>query len=417
MVRIKAFHGIRPQNELAPLVASPPYDVIDSAEARLLVRDDPYSFLHVIKSEVDLPEDTDPYDPSVYRKASENLKQFREKYLLQDRKPSMYIYRQIMHGRSQTGLISVQHIDDYLEGKVKIHELTREEKEKDRITHIDTVNANTGPVFLTYPQDRLIDALIAQAIIAAPEYDFFSPDGVQHILWHIDDPKIMKGLKKAFSHVDHVYVADGHHRSKASAMVGKMRREANPQHTGKEEYNWYLTVLFPSDQLNIIDYNRVVKDLNGYSPEAFLTKIADAYTVEKKCCRFSAKPGKQQEMAMYTDHTWYRLTLRGGMADTEDPVASMDSALLTEHILTPVLGIKDLRKDDRIDFVGGKRGLEELERRVDSGEMAAAFALCPISIRQLMDIADSNALMPPKTTWFEPKLQSGLVIHSLEDEA
>ncbi len=416
MVRIKAFHGIRPQRELASRIASPPYDVIDSAEARLLVKDNPFSFLHVIKSEVDLHEDVDEYDAAVYQKASENLKQFREKYLIRDTEPSVYVYRQIMNGRSQTGLITVQHIDDYLDGKVKIHELTREQKEKDRITHIDTVNANTGPVFFTYPQDRLIDALVAQAIIGEPDYNFFSPDGEKHILWHIDDPKIIEGLTDAFSHVEYVYVADGHHRTKASAMVGKARRDKNPEHTGREGYNWFMSVLFPSDQLSIIDYNRVIKDLNGLSEKAFITEIEKAYNIEKKCCRFSAKPAKQHEMAMYLRGHWYRLTLKENIADSNDPVESMDSALLTRHILTPVLGIEDLRKDSRIDFVGGKRGLQELERRVDSGEMAAAFALYPITIGQLMDIADSNALMPPKTTWFEPKLQSGLVIHSLEDE-
>ena len=416
MVRIKAFHGIRPRRSLASQVASPPYDVVDSAEARLLVENDPYSFLHVVKSEVDLPEDTDPYDAQVYRKAAENLKHFREKYLIRDPEPSMYVYRQILHGRSQTGLITVQHIDDYLDGKVKIHELTREDKERDRITHIDTVNAHTGPVFFTYPEDRLIDALIAQAVIGEPEYDFQSADGVRHILWHIDDKDIIGGLREAFAQVEQVYVADGHHRSKASAMVGKMRREKDARPSAEKEYNWFLAVLFPADQLHIIDYNRVVRDLNGLSAERFIAEIKKAYKVEKKCCQYSAKPQAQHEMAMYLDGDWYKLSLKENIADPADPVESMDSALLTRHILTPVLGIENLRKDERVDFVGGKRGLEELRRRVDSGEMRAAFALYPITIRQLMEIADSNALMPPKTTWFEPKLQSGLVIHSLEDK-
>ena len=417
MVRIKSFQGIRPRKDLASKIASPPYDVIDSAEARLLVEDNPYSFLRIVKSEVDLPENTDLYDNAVYQKAADNLKAFRENWLIQDSEPSMYIYRQIMDGRSQTGLIAVQHIDDYLEGKVKIHELTREDKEKDRIKHIDVVNAHTGPVFYTYPADRLIDALIAQAIISEPDYDYVSSDNVQHTLWPIKNPEIISSLVDAFSRTENVYVADGHHRSKASAMVGKMRREANPNHTGNEEYNWYLAVFFPANQLKIIDYNRVIKDLNGLSADAFISRIENTYTVKKMCCQSSAKPTKQHEMGLYLNHNWYRLSLKENMDVISDPVESMDSNLLTKHILTPILGIEDLRKDKRIDFVGGKRGLEELQRRVDSGEMAAAFALYPITIQQLIDVADSNALMPPKTTWFEPKLQSGLFIHSLEDKA
>ncbi|MCF7832061.1 MAG: DUF1015 family protein [Candidatus Marinimicrobia bacterium] len=416
MVKIKGFKGIRPKKELASRIASPPYDVIDSAEARLLVKDDPYSFLHVVKSEVDLPVSTDLYDPMVYQKASDNLRSFRSKWLIRDDKPVMYIYKQVMDGRSQTGLIAVQHIDDYLEGKVKIHELTREDKEKDRITHIDVVNAHTGPVFFTYPDNHIVDALIAQSIISEPEYDFTSSDGVRHSLWLLDKPEIIDLLIKAFSNIEQVYVADGHHRSKASAMVGKARREANPHHTGNEEYNWFLAVFFPAGQLKILDYNRVVKDLHGLSREIFLSKIEEKYTVKKVCCKNSAKPSRQHEMAMYMDHTWYKLSLKEDNFDINDPVENLDSALLTRLILSPILGIENLRKDERIDFVGGKRGLEELERRVDSSEMAVAFALYPISIRQLMDIADSNALMPPKTTWFEPKLRSGLFIHSLEDE-
>ncbi|MEA2077085.1 MAG: DUF1015 family protein [Candidatus Marinimicrobia bacterium] len=416
MVRIKAFRALRPKKELASRIASPPYDVIDSDEARLLVKDDPYSFLHIVKSEVDLPVDTDPYDPKVYQKASDNLKAFRSKWLIQDDKPVMYIYRQVMDGRSQTGLIAVQHIDDYLEGKVKIHELTREDKEKDRITHIDVVNAHTGPVFYTYPENHIVDALIAQSVISEPEYDFSSPDGVRHSLWLLDKPEIINLMVETFGNIEKVYVADGHHRSKASAMVGKSRRDANLDHTGKEEYNWFLVVLFPANQLKIIDYNRVIKDLRGLSREIFISQLEEKYSLEKVCCKNSAKPSRQHEMAMYMDHSWYKLSLKEDVCDLSDPVESMDSALLTKLILTPILGIENLRKDERIDFVGGKRGLEELERRVDSGEMAVAFALYPITIQQLMDLADSNALMPPKTTWFEPKLQSGLFIHTLEDE-
>lgn len=415
MVRIKAFCGIRPKKELVALVASPPYDVVDSAEARLLTENNPYSFLHVVKSEVDLPENTNLYDPAVYRKASENMKLFRENYMIQDTQASMYVYRLVIDGHSQVGLIACQHIDDYLEGKVKIHELTREDKEKDRIKHIDTVNANTGPVFYTYPQDRLIDALIARAMIKEPEYDFLADDGVRHILWVINDKKISNEFQKAFERIPFVYVADGHHRSKASAMVGKIRRENNPEHTGKEEYNWFMSVFFPENQLHIIDYNRVIKDLNGLDAESFLHRISEICKVSEKCCALSAKPEQEHEMAMYLNHTWYRLKFRK-IPDGNDPAEQIDSALLTSQILKPVLGIENLRKDGRIDFIGGKQGLPELQRRVDNGEMAVAFALYPISIRQLMDIADSNALMPPKTTWFEPKLRSGLLVHALENE-
>jgi len=416
MVRIKAFRGIRPHVDFASRIASPPYDVVDLTEARLLVKDNPCSFMHIVRSEVDLPDRTDPYDPKVYRQAEENLRTFRKKWMLQEKEPSLYIYRQVMDGRSQTGLIACQHIDDYLEGRVKIHELTREEKEKDRIKHIDTVNANTGPVFLTYSQDRLIDALIAQAMIGEPDYDFTSPDKVRHTLWHIAEPRIIDELCAAFSKLQHVYVADGHHRSKASALVGKMRRENNPHHSGDEEYNWFMAVLFPDNQLKIIDYNRVIKDLNGMDADTFLSMLENIFHIEKKCCHSAAKPQKEHTLAMYLDRNWYHMQFRDEILKKEDPAENLDSALLTSEVLYPLLGIEDLRKDKRIDFVGGKRGLEELQRRVDTGEMAATFALYPISMRQLMDIADSNALMPPKTTWFEPKLLSGLVIHSLEDE-
>ncbi|MBN2780695.1 MAG: DUF1015 domain-containing protein [Candidatus Marinimicrobia bacterium] len=417
MVRIKAFYGIRPQKELASRIASPPYDVVDSAEARELVKNNPYSFLHVVKSEVDLPDTTDLYDPAVYRKAADNMVKFRTNWMLQDDTPCMYIYRQSMDGRSQTGLLAVQHIDDYLEGKVRIHELTREDKEKDRITHIDTVNANTGPVFFTYPRDIVIDTLVAQSITGEPDYDYMTKENVRHTLWVLSDPDAISRLTKAFSLIDQVYVADGHHRSKASAMVGKSRRESNPHHTGNEEYNWFLSVLFPANQLKIIDYNRVVKDLNGLSPEEFLGSIRHDFTVKEVPDALSARPAAEHDMALYLEHRWYRLTLHPEHYAHARPVEKVDSALLTKHILSPILGIENLRKDKRIDFIGGSRGLEELQRLVDSGEMAAAFALFPITVRQLMEIADADELMPPKTTWFEPKLQSGLVVHSLEDKS
>jgi uncharacterized protein (DUF1015 family) len=321
-----------------------------------------------------------------------------------------------LDGRSQTGLIAVQHIDDYFEGKVKIHELTREDKEKDRIRHIDVVNAHTGPVFYTYPDDENINAVIARSIEKDPEYNYKTKDGVYHTLWLLDDQSVIDSLIEQFSKIDHVYVADGHHRSKASAMVGDMRRKANPQHTGNEEYNWFLAVYFPAKQLKIIDYNRVITDLNGLSKTKFLSKLEELFVVKKISSSDNAKPRKEHEFGMYLVNQWYKLTLREDKLDLSDPVKSLDSALLTDLILTPILGIKDIRKDNRIDFVGGSRGMEALEGRVNAGEMALSFALYPITIKQLMEVADTNALMPPKTTWFEPKLQSGLFIHSLEDE-
>ncbi|MFA6619364.1 MAG: DUF1015 family protein [Candidatus Neomarinimicrobiota bacterium] len=415
MVRIKGFKAIRPKRELASKIASPPYDVVSSEEARILVNIEPYSFLHVVKSEVDLPPQTNLYDHKVYAKASENLKMFREKYMIQDVCESMYIYRQILNGRSQTGLIAVQHIDDYLDGHVKIHELTREEKEIDRINHIDIVNAHTGPVFFTYQDNRKIDRLIEDQTHNKAEYDFTTQDTVRHTLWLINNNQVISELRKHFANIEYVYVADGHHRSKASATVGKMRRDNNPQHTGKEEYNWFLAVFFPDNQLNIIDYNRIIKDLNGLNEDKFLSALQENFDLEKTCCKDSAKPRKEHDFAMYLGQNWYKLRLKTDKFDLSDPVESLDSALLTNLILSPILGIQNIRKDNRIDFVGGDRGLEELEKRVNSGEMKLAFALYPITIEQLIEVADSKALMPPKTTWFEPKLRSGLFVHSLED--
>ena len=416
MVRIKGFKGIRPKKELASRIASVPYDVVSSNEARLMVKVEPLSFLHVVKSEVDLPLDTNIYDPIVYQTARDNLAAMRRDMMIQDPEPVMYVYRQIMKGRAQTGLIAVQHIDDYLEGKVKIHELTREDKELDRITHIDVVNANTGPVFYTYEDNEEINKIIANVVKGEPEYDYRSNDGVRHSLWLLNDPKTIDLLKDLFSDIEYVYVADGHHRSKASAMVGKKRRDANPNHTGNEEYNWFLAVLFPAGDLMIIDYNRVVRDLNGMSRQTFLNKLEKYFRIRTIPSSDKAKPQHEHEFGMYLIDQWYKLTLKEEMVDLNDPVKSLDSALLTDLVLTPILGIENIRKDERIDFVGGNRGMEALEGRVNAGEMTLAFALYPITIKQLMNVADSNALMPPKTTWFEPKLQSGLFIHSLEDE-
>jgi uncharacterized protein (DUF1015 family) len=415
MVRIKSFEAIRPRPDLAEKIASRPYDVLNSQEARIEAEGNPYSFLHVVKSEIDLPEDTDIHAPQVYEKAAENLKKMvHEGSLLREKQPALYIYRQTMGEHQQYGLVAVAHIDDYLEGKIRIHELTREVKERDRISHVDVTNANTGPVFLTYPAEANIDRMIASETEKMPIYDFIAPDGIGHTVWHIGNVDTIFGLMQAFSRIPYTYVADGHHRSKSAAMVGEMRRKANPNHTGEEEYNWFLTVLFPHNQLKILDYNRVVKDLNGLSINDFLKKLEAKFQVEKVCCRDSAKPQKPGQFGMYLDKQWYRLEANENILHTEDPVRSLDVSILQEELLTPFLNIGDPRKDERIDFIGGIRGLAELEKRVDSGEMAVAFALYPTSIEQLMAIADAGAIMPPKSTWFEPKLRSGLLVHDLD---
>ena len=415
MVKIKGLKGIRPKPDLADKIASRPYDVLNSEEARIEVKGNPYSFLHVVKSEIDLPEDINHYDEKVYLKAAENLQTMVQKgWLIQDENDCIYIYRQIMDDHEQYGLVVDASVDDYLSDKIKIHELTREVKEKDRINHVKYTNANTGPVFLTYSANETIDRLVADFIKNKPTYDFTADDGIQHTVWVIRDTDIIQSIIKRFNQITYTYVADGHHRSKSAAMVGEIRRKANPNHSGNEEYNWFLAVLFPHNQLNIIDYNRVVKNLNGFSEQDFLEKILETFSVNPVCCSGSAKPQNANTFGMYLNHQWYNLDARPGSFNPEDPVESLDVSILTKNILQPILGIGDLRKDERIDFVGGIRGLGELEKRVDSGEMAVAFALFPVSIRQLMAIADAGRIMPPKTTWFEPKLRSGLVVHSLD---
>lgn len=415
MVKIKGLKGIRPRKELADRIASQPYDVLNSAEARREAAGNPYSFLHVVKSEIDLPDGINPYDEKVYQKAAENLQAMRQKgWLIQDGQECLYVYRQIMGDHEQYGLVVDAAVDDYLIGKIKIHELTREVKEKDRINHVNYTNANTGPVFLTYHADEEIDEIVKKIVNAEPEYDFTAADGIRHTLWVVDNDVTITAIIRKFERIPHTYVADGHHRSKSAAMVGELRRKANPRHTGKEEYNWFLAVLFPHNQLKVIDYNRVVKDLNGLSEPEFLEKIAAKFTVTAVDSRESAKPPAANSFGMYLNRQWYRLQAKPGIFNPGDPVDSLDVSILTKNILQPVLGIGDLRTDERIDFVGGIRGLGELEKRVDSGEMAVAFALYPVSIEQLMAIADAGQIMPPKTTWFEPKLRSGLIIHSLE---
>jgi len=415
MVKIKGLRGIRPRKELAKEIASLPYDVLNSAEARSLAAGNPHSFLHIVKSEIDLPEDIDPYAEEVYRQAAKNLNNMLKKnWLIQDDQECIYVYRQIMVEHQQYGLVVDASVGDYLEGKIRIHELTREDKERDRFNHVKFTNANTGPVFLTYPAVKQIDDIVNSATQGKPTYDFIANDGIQHTVWIINNPDSIKLLIKHFDRIPITYVADGHHRSKSAAMVGEVRRQSNPEHTGKEEYNWFLAVLFPHNQLKILDYNRLVKDLNGLSEAEFIAKISKKFEILPVPNHSSAKPKSANNFGMYLKNQWYLLKAKSGTFNLEDPIESLDVSILTYNILQPILKIGDLRKDQRIDFVGGIRGLAELEKRVNSNEMAVAFALYPISVTQLMAIADAGQILPPKTTWFEPKLCSGLIIHALD---
>lgn len=413
MAIIRAFKGFRPRKDLVAKVASPPYDVVNSEEAREIAQGNPYSFLHVVKSEIDLPEDIDHYSDQVYQKASENLqKMITEGILVEDQEPSLYLYQQQMGDHKQIGIVACASIEDYEKDIIKKHELTRADKENDRIRHVDTTNANTGPVFLTYPADPQIDAEIAQLSKSEPEYHFQTDDSVYHTLWHISDRKVSDFFIAKFTRIPVLYVADGHHRSASAFKVGKKRREANPDHTGNEEYNFFLAVLFPGEQLQIMDYNRIVKDLNGLTGEEFLQRVGAKFEIQEMPAGRHFKPEKKHSIGMYFAGKWYQITPKEGTYTPNDPVRSLDVAILMDNLLSPVLGIGDPRTDKRIDFVGGIRGLQELEKRVNKGE-AVAFAMYPTSVQDLMDIADSGAIMPPKSTWFEPKLKSGLVIHFL----
>ncbi len=412
MAVIRKFKAIRPTSKMAEAVAALPYDVVNSEEAREMTKDKPYSFLHVDKAEIDLPVDTDIYSPQVYAKAKENLdKLVSDGILVQDNKPMLYVYELTMDGRSQTGLVACTSIDEYLNGIIKKHELTREDKEQDRIRHVDICNANTGPIFLAYRTVDEISAIIENVKKNAPVYDFTAEDGIKHRAWVIDNDETANKLIELFKAVPNLYIADGHHRNASAAKVGLKRREEHPDYTGDEEFNYYLAVIFPSDQLKIMDYNRVVRDLNGMTSEEFMNKLAEKFDIHEADGR--AKPEKQYDFGMYLDKKWYMLTAKENLR-VNDAVAGLDVSILQDNVLIPILGIGDIRTDKRIDFVGGIRGLGELERRVDSGEMKVAFAMYPTSIDQLMTIADENKIMPPKSTWFEPKLRSGLFIHSLD---
>ena len=409
MVKIKAFAGVRPPQELANEVASRPYDVLNSVEAKAEAGEK--SLLHIIKPEIDFDPIIDEHDEAVYEKAVSNYKAWKEKgWLLKEEKECYYIYAQTMNGKRQYGLVACCHFQDYLEGRIKKHELTRADKEEDRMKHVRAQSANLEPVFFAYPEREDMNAIVNRIIAETPKYDFVSEDGVGHTLWLIDGDEDIKNITAIFEQIPALYVADGHHRTAAAAGVGKERMQANPNHTGEEEYCYFLAVIFPDAQLNIIDYNRVVKDLNGLTKEEFLAEVEKDFVVEKMGAEIY-KPNALHNFGLYLEGEWYSMTAKEGTYDDNDPIGVLDVTVLSNLVLDKVLGIKDLRRDKRIDFVGGIRGLGELQKRVDSGEMKVAFALYPVSMQQLIDIADSGNIMPPKTTWFEPKLRSGVVIH------
>ena len=415
MATLKAFKGLRPPKEIAAKLASRPYDVLNSKEARKEAEGNEYSLLHIIKPEIDLPEGTNLYSEEVYNKAKENLDKFKENgWLKQDDEEKLYIYAQTMWSKTQYGIVGCASVDDYLNNVIKKHELTRKDKEEDRMKHVRVTNANMEPVFFSYPANANLDSMIMEyAVTHTPEYDFTADDGVGHQFWVLSDKAMIQKIIKHFEAMPAVYVADGHHRTAAAALVGKEKRENNPNHTGNEEYNFFLAVHFPDTQLTIIDYNRVVKDLNGLSDDEFLEKLNNSFIVEDIGTEIY-KPSNLHQFAMYFNKHWYKLTAKPGTYNDDDPIGVLDVTILTNEILNPLLGIEDLRTSKRIDFVGGIRGLSELKKRVDSGEMKVAFALNPVSMKQLINIADSGLIMPPKTTWFEPKLRSGLVIHELD---
>jgi len=415
MAILKAFKGVRPPKELAGLIASRPYDVLNSEEAREEAAGNQYSLLHIIKPEIDLDKSIDVHDQAVYDKALENFTMFQEKgYLLQDQTDNLYIYAQTMNGKTQYGLVGCAAMEDYMNEVIKKHELTRKDKEEDRMKHVRINNANIEPVFFTYPAKSEIDEIIEEVVKSTnPEYDFVAVDGIGHHFWIIDNNDIINKLVALFAEIPYTYVADGHHRTAAAALVGNEKKMNNPTHDGSEEYNYFLAVHFPDNQLSIIDYNRVVEDLNGLSSEKFIHKLEKVFNIEEKGADIY-KPDTLHNFSMYIDGKWYSLTAKEGTYNDNDPIGVLDVTILSKLVLDEILDIKDLRTSKRIDFVGGIRGLGELTKRVDNGEMRVAFALYPVSMQQLIDIADTGNIMPPKTTWFEPKLRSGLVIHKLD---
>ncbi len=414
MAIFRPFKALRPTSELASKVAALPYDVMNSEEAKEMVNGNPYSFLHIDKAEIDLPDGTDLYSDEVYQKAAQNLKESEEKgVMINDEAPCFYIYRQIMNGREQTGLVGCAWVDDYINNHIKKHELTRADKEADRIRHVDTCDANTGPIFLCYKGKSDITEIIDQYKKGEPVYDFETDDGIANTVWIVNNEEDCKALSELLSQVGDFYIADGHHRCASAVNVAKMRREQNPDFDGTEEFNFFLAVLFPAESLEIMDYNRVVKDLNGYTKEGFIEKISEAFSVEKADREGAYHPESKHTFGMYLDNEWYKLSAKPGTFDPENPVDQLDVSILQKNLLTPVLNIGDPRTDKRIDFIGGIRGLGELERLVDGG-MAVAFSMYPTTLDDLMSIADSNMIMPPKSTWFEPKLLSGLFIHKLK---
>lgn len=415
MATIKPFRGLRPPKEFVEQVASRPYDVLNSDEAREEAKGNEKSLYHIIRPEIDFPVGTDEHAPQVYQKAAENFRLFQEKgWLVQDEKECYYVYAQTMHGKTQFGLVVCAYVPDYMNGVIKKHELTRRDKEEDRMKHVRVCNANIEPVFFAYPENEELDKIVVKYAATEPEYDFLAPtDGFGHTFWVINDNEDIRRITEIFAKIPALYIADGHHRSAAAALVGDEKARLNPNHRGDEEYNYFMAVCFPDKQLTIIDYNRVVKDLNGLSPQDFLCKLMKNFDV-KDMGTAIYKPQALHNFSLYLEGHWYSLTARPGTYDDKDPIGVLDVTISSNLILRDILGIQDLRTDKRVDFVGGIRGLGELKRRVDNGEMKLALALYPVTMQQLMDIADTGNIMPPKTTWFEPKLRSGLVIHKLD---
>ena len=412
MVKVKPFAALRPPKAFAKEVASRPYDVLNSKEAKEEATEK--SLLHIIKPEIDFDPIIDEHSQPAYEKAMENFKKWQQKgWLVQDRKENYYVYAQTMEGRTQYGLVLCAYVEDYMSGKIKKHELTRKDKEEDRMIHVRNQNANIEPVFFAYPDNAEINKIVSDVIKGEPEYDFVAEDGFGHHFWVIDDENTIKRITEIFATIPAFYVADGHHRTAAAALVGEEQKRNNPHHTGNEEYNYFMAVAFPESNLKIIDYNRVVKDLNGLTPEEFLAKLSEDFIIEKKGKEIYT-PSGLHNFSLYMGGEWYSMQAKEGRYDDADPIGVLDVTVLSNLVFDKLLDIKDLRTSKRIDFVGGIRGLGELKKRVDSGEMAAAFALYPVSMKQLIDIADTGNIMPPKTTWFEPKLRSGLTIHKLD---